>query len=108
MDKLKFAEGLGKKIIEKQHDFFEANESEDIDQIGTFKYTIMAISEYLKSEDLSEDKIDTLSDYFRHLSKTTYIDTCISNKDDDEDDEVFREEAEIWFDYIYENEKYPE
>ena len=33
---------------------------------------------------------------------------CISNKYDDEDDDMVKEESEVWFDYIYKNEKYPE
>lgn len=96
MDKLKFAEGLGKKIIEKQHDFFEANESEDIDQIGTFKYTIMAISEYLESDGLSKDGIIAVADNLRHLSKDLFIDTCLTNKEEEES-EVLLEQNPVRF-----------
>jgi hypothetical protein len=32
---------------------------------------------------------------------------CIKNKQEDEDETEIREESEIWFDYIYENEEYP-
>ena len=62
MDKFAFAEGLGKKIINSHHDFFEDNDSEDLDPILTLKRTIVAIAEYMKSEGLQEDKINTLTD----------------------------------------------
>jgi len=59
----------------------------------------------LKSEIVSEDKTDDLVEHFRRFSKTRYISNCIKNKDEDE--KKIREESEIWFDYIFENEKYP-
>ena len=69
--------------------------------------TIVAIAEYLKSEIVSEDKKDDLVEYFRRFSKTLYISNCIKNKEEDENEGQIREESEIWFDYIFENEKYP-
>jgi hypothetical protein len=65
----------------------------------------VAIAEYLKSEIVSEDKTDDLVEYFRRFSKTLYVSNCIKNKNEDE--KKIREESEIWFDYIFKNEKYP-
>ena len=108
MDKFAFAEGLGKRIIKSQHDFFEDNDSEDLDHIVTLKRTIVAIAEYLKSEGIREDKINTLTEYYKKVSRDLYVSACISNKNYDEDEGVVKKESEIWFDHIYEHEEYPE
>ncbi|MCK4728315.1 MAG: hypothetical protein KAT27_05285 [Desulfobacterales bacterium] len=51
MDKLSFAEALGKKIITSQQNSFEAgNDLEDISHITNIKRIILAISDYLKSD----------------------------------------------------------
>ena len=107
MEKLEFAKALGEKIIKSQHDYFETNESEDLDHITNLKRIIEAIAEYLKSEIVSEEEVDDLVDHFRQFSKTLYINNCIKIKDEDESEVEIREESEIWFDYIFENEKYP-
>ena len=107
MEKLEFAKTLGEKIIKSQHDNFEANESEDLDHITNLKRIIEAIAEYLKSEIVSEEEVDDLVEHFRRFSKTLYINNCIKIKDEDESEVEIREESEIWFDYIFENEKYP-
>ena len=108
MDKFAFIEGLGKRIIESHHDFFVDNDSQDLDHIGTFKRTIVTIAEYLKSEGLQEDQINTLIEYYKKISRDLFISTCISNKDYDEDEGLVKKESEIWFDYIYEHEDYPD
>ena len=59
------------------------------------------------SENVSEDKKDDLVEHLRRFSKTLYISICIENKDEAEDEKEIREESEIWFDYIFENEEYP-
>ena len=107
MEKLEFAKTLGEKIIKSQHDYFEANESEDLDHITNLKRIIEAIAEYLKSEIVSEEEVDDLVEHFRRFSKTLYINNCIKIKDEGEGEVEIREESEIWFDYIFENEKYP-
>ena len=107
MEKLEFARALGEKIIKCQHDYFETAKSEDMDHITNLKRIIVAITEYLKSEIVSEEEVDDLVDHFRQFSKTLYINNCIKIKDEDESEVEIREEAEIWFDYIFENEKYP-
>jgi anionic cell wall polymer biosynthesis LytR-Cps2A-Psr (LCP) family protein len=107
MEKLEFAKALGEKIIKSQHDYFEANESEDLDHITNLKRIIEAIAEYLKSEIVSEEEVDDLVEHFRRFSKTLYINNCIKIKDEDESEVEIRKESEIWFDYIFENEKYP-
>jgi anionic cell wall polymer biosynthesis LytR-Cps2A-Psr (LCP) family protein len=107
MEKLEFAKALGEKIIKSQHDYFETNESEDLDHITNLKRIIEAIAEYLKSEIVSEEEVDDLVEHFRRFSKTLYINNCIKIKDEDESEVEIREESEIWFDYIFENEKYP-
>ena len=107
MEKLGFAKALGEKIIKSQHDYFETNESEDLDHITNLKRIIEAIAEYLKSEIVSEEEVDDLVEHFRRFSKTLYINNCIKIKDEDESEVEIRKESEIWFDYIFENEKYP-
>ena len=79
MEKLEFAQALGEKIIKSQHAFFEADNSEDLDHITNLKRIIMAISEYLKSENVSADKVDDLFEHFRRISKTLYVSDCIKN-----------------------------
>ena len=62
----------------------------------------------MKYEGLSEDGINDLADQLRQFARSEYIEMCISNKYEGEDDGVVKEESEVWFDYIYENEEYPE
>jgi len=107
MEKLEFARALGEKIIKSQHDYFETAKSEDLDHITNLKRIVVAIAEYLKSEIVSEEEVDDLFDHFRQFSKTLYINNCIKIKDEDESEVEIRKESEIWFDYIFENEKYP-
>ena len=107
MEKLEFARALGEKIIKSQHDYFETAKSEDLDHITNLKRIIEAIAEYLKSEIVSEEEVDDLVEHFRRFSKTLYINNCIKIKGDDESEVEIRKESEIWFDYIFKNEKYP-
>jgi hypothetical protein len=107
MEKLEFAKALGEKIIKSQHDYFESNDSEDLGHITNLKRIIVAIAEYLKSEIDSEEEVDDLVEHLRQFSKTLYLSECIKNKDEDENEAEIREESEIWFDYIFENEEYP-
>jgi hypothetical protein len=108
MDKLEFAEGLGRKIIKDQHQFFDSEECEDLEHITTIKRIIVSISDFLSTEGVPEDKISDLAENWRVLARHLYIDSCIKNRDEDEDKDVVTEESEVWFDYIYENEEYPE
>ena len=108
MEKLEFAEGLGKKIIKDQHQFFDTEDSEDLEHITTIKRIIVSISDYMSTEGVSEDKINDLAENLRELARQLYLDSCIKNRDEDEDKDVVTEESEVWFDYIYENEEYPE
>jgi hypothetical protein len=107
MEKLEFAKALGEKIIKSQHDHFAATKSEDLEHITNLKRIIVAIAEYLKSDIISENKTDMLVEHLKRFSKTLYINNCIKNKDDNEDEGKIREESEIWFDYIFVNEQYP-
>jgi hypothetical protein len=107
MEKLEFAKALGEKIIKSQHDYFQTAKSEDLDHITNLKRIIVAIAEYLKYEIVSEEEVDDLVEDFRRFSKTLYINNCIKIKDEDESEVEIRKESEIWFDYIFENEKYP-
>ena len=107
MDKLKFAEGLGKKIMEAQHDYFRAEKSDDLEHITNIKRIIVAISDYLKSDGLPGDGINTIAENLRQLSKRLFLESCISNRHEDEDEDEIRAESEIYFDYIYKHEKYP-
>ena len=109
MDKLHFAEGLGKKIIKSQQDSFEAgSEFDDLSHITNMKRIIVAISEYLKTEDVPENGINAMVDSLKQLGKELFVAECVSVKDEDEDEDDVREDSEIWFDYIYEHEEYPE
>ena len=108
MDKFTFAEGLGETIIKSQHDYFAAGHSDDLNHITNLKRIIVAISEYLKSEGLPENGINTLIDNLRQLCKDPFIDSCLANRDEDEDKQEVKEDSEIYFDYIYEHEEYPE
>ena len=109
MDKLAFAKGLGEKIIKSQQNSFEAgNDLGDLGHITNMKRIIVAISEYLKSEDVPEDGISAMGDSLKQLGKGLFVAECISVKDEDEDEDDVREDSEIWFDYIYEHEEYPE
>ena len=107
MDKLEFAEGLGKKIIEKQHDYLTAGSGEDLEHIPNLKRIIMAISEYLESDGLPKDGIIAVTNNLINLSKDLFIDSCLTNKDEEDEEQEVREESESWFDYIYEHEEYP-
>jgi hypothetical protein len=51
------------------------------------------------------DNVDDLVEHLRQFSKTLFISNCIKNKDEDEG--KIRQESDIWFDYIFENEEYP-
>jgi hypothetical protein len=107
MEKIELVRALGEKIIKSQHDYFETDETDDLDHITNLKRIIVAIAEYLKFDAVSEDEINDLVEHFRQFGKTLYISDCIKNKDEDESEVEIREESEIWFDYIFENEEYP-
>ena len=111
MDKLAFAKGLGEKIIKSQQNSFEVgNDLEDLGHITNMKRIIVATSEYLKFEDVPEDGIGAMGDSLKQLAKGLFVAECVSVKDEDEDEDEddVREDSEIWFDYIYEHEEYPE
>ena len=98
---------LERKSLKVSMIFFETVKSEDLDHITNLKRIIVAIVEYLKSEIVLEAKTDELFEHFRRFSKTLYISTFINNKNEDENEGQIGKESEIWFDYIFENEKYP-
>jgi hypothetical protein len=84
MDKLAFAEGLGKKIIKSQQNSFEAgNDLEDLRHITNTKRIIVAISDYLKSLDVPEDGINAMADSLKQLGKSLFVAGCVSNRDED-------------------------
>jgi hypothetical protein len=107
MDKLEVAKGLGEAIVRAQHESFVSEKSEDLYHITNLKRIIVAISEYLKSEGLQVESIKGVTDDLKGLSRSLYLESCLSNKDDDEDEETVREESVLWFDYTYEHEEYP-
>ena len=107
MDRLEFAEGLAKKIIKDQHQFFDTEESEDLEHITNIKRIIVSISDYLSTEGVPEDKISDLAENLRELARQLFLDSCIKIRDEEEDRDVVTEKSDVWFDYIYENEKYP-
>jgi hypothetical protein len=106
MDKTEFAEGLGKKIIKDQHHFYDIEKSEDLKHITKIKRIIISISEYLTTEGVVEGEVDDLTENLRQLARQLYIDSCIMDRNEENRDMVI-EESEIWFDYTYENERYP-
>jgi hypothetical protein len=107
MDKLEFSEGLGKKIIKGQHHFYDIEKSEDLEHITNIKRIIVSISEHLRTEDVQKGKIKDLAENLRKFARQLYLDSCIMNRNEDEDKDVVTEESEFWFDYTYKNEKYP-
>ena len=107
MEKLEIVKTLGEKIIIGQHEYFAAAKIEDLNHITNLKRIILAIADYMKSEIVSEAKTEELVEHFRRFSKTLYISLCVKNKNEAENEKEIREESEIWFDYIFENEKYP-
>jgi hypothetical protein len=108
MEMLKFAEVLGKRMIEGQHNFFSTGDAEHLEHITNIKRIIVSISEFLSSEGLSDVEINNLADNLRLHARSGYLEACVSNKNEDEDDDVVCDESVVLFDYIYENEKYPE
>ena len=59
------------------------------------KGIIMAISEYLKSEDVPEDGISAMGDSLKQLAKGLFVAECTSVKDEDEDEDDVREDPGI-------------
>jgi hypothetical protein len=106
MNKLAFAEDLGKKLVMSQHEYYGAVQGEDLDHITNLKRIILTISDYLKSDGISEDKAEGIAENLKGLSKTLFVNGCIPQRED-EDEEMIREESELWFDYIWKNGEYP-
>jgi len=107
MEKLEIAKGLSEAIVRAQHESFVSEKFEDLHHITNLKRIIMAISQYLKSEGLNAEGINSVADQLKALSRSLYLESCLSSKYDDEDEETVKEESAIWFDYIYEHEEYP-
>ena len=107
MDKVKLSVDLGKKILQTQHEFYVDSHGEDLDHITNIKRIIVTISEFLKSESVSESKINSAVKHLKELAKSLYIDEAISQRSKAEDENDIRKESIIWFDYIYEHEEYP-
>jgi len=57
MDRLVLAEGIGKAIINKQHQYYVEDQSEDLEHIMNLKRIIVAMSDYLESEGFPGDGI---------------------------------------------------
>ena len=106
MDKSEIAEEIGNKIIQGQHDYFAEGNSEDLMHITNQKRIITSISEYLESKDVPANQIKRTEVELRRTAKDLFINTCLSSKDDEDDEVESRESSEFWFDYIYKNEKY--
>ena len=108
MDTFTVAEGVGKMIIKSQIDFFEAEKSDDLAHILTLKRIITAIAFYLKLEGVTQDRISRLTEYYKQVTRVKYVNNSLDDKyRDKESYREARKEAEIFFDYIYEHEKYP-
>ncbi len=76
MGKLGVAAGIGNKIIEGQHDFFDAGNDDELAHITNIKRIIAAISDYLGSEGLPRDEIGTVGDNLRGLFKDLFLNSC--------------------------------
>ncbi len=50
----------------------------------------MAISDYLKSLDVPENGINAMADSLKQLGKGLFVTGCVSNKDEDEDEDDVR------------------
>jgi len=106
VDKLVFAEGIVRAIINKQHQFYVQDKGDDSEHITNIKRTIVAMSDYLKSEGLPKEDVDAVTGNLVQLCKDQYLEESLANRTDEDEKEV-REESTIFFDYIYEHEEYP-
>ncbi len=107
MDELIFAEGIGKAIINRQHQFYVEDKSDDLGHISNIKRIITAMSEYLESEGVPEDGIGNVIDNLIQISRDLYSEGSLENRVGEDEQELIAE-SEAWFDYIYEHEEYPE
>ena len=117
MDKLLFAEKIGKSIIMKHHNYFISEEcgSDDLLHITEIKRTITGIIDHLKSENMQEKEISKISKILIDFSRNLFVNRCIevamedydNEEDDDNGDEQTREDHIEWFNHIYEDEEYP-
>jgi len=118
MDKLLFAEKIGKSIIIMHHSYFisEEGESDDLQHITEIKRTITEIIDHLKSENMREKEISKISGTLIDFSRDLFVNRCIEvamedydNEEEDDDNgyEQTREDHIEWFNRIYEDEEYP-
>jgi len=116
MDKLLFAEKIGKSIILKHHNYFISEESEqdDLQHITEIKRTITGIIDHLKSENMREKEILKISGTLIDFSRDLFVNRCIEvgmeyydNEEDDNGDKQTREDHIEWFNRSYEDEEYP-
>lgn len=63
------------------------------------------MSDYLESEGLPGDGIGKVVDNLIQLSREKYIKENLANRDEDEKEII--EESTVFFDYVYDHEKYP-
>jgi hypothetical protein len=106
MDRTGFSQDLGKKLVMSQHEFYEAMKGHDLDHISNLKRIILTISAHLKSDGVSEDEADRIAENLKGFSRTLFMNGCVEYRDD-EVEELVKEESEMWFDYVWENERYP-
>ncbi len=117
MDKLLFAEKIGKSIIMKHHNYFISEEggSDDLQHITEIKRTITGIIDHLKSENMQEKEISKISKILIDFSRNLFVNRCIevamedydNEEDDDNGDEQTSKDHIEWFNRIYEDEEYP-
>ncbi len=108
MDKIKFSKGLGEAIIKKQHGYYIDVGVDDLSLITNLKRIIVAISDYLESDNIKHDDIDYVADNLHQLGKALFLESCLPNKEEERDEQEFMAESETWWDYIYKHEEYPE
>ena len=115
MDKLSIAEEIGRAIIDEQHCDYIDDNLDDLEHILNIRRIVAGISEYLKAEGLSTNNIFSLTEDLKTYGRDLFLEIYIpenalmeGRNDIDEEEEGAREEGEYWFNYIFENKKYPE
>ena len=110
MTEINIAEGIGKEIIKKLHDYYEEITMEDAEYIPLIKRVIKAINNYISLYDISKFDNKTLKETLLVYARDLYVEVCqINAKENGEDisSKQVKEESEEIFNYIYEHEEYP-
>lgn len=107
MGKKEFSEGIGKSIIKLQHERYEKKSLDDAEYIPIIKIVIQGILDNMAYSNASEAEVSEIDEALKQYSKDLYIQTCLNNKEKDENIEEVKKESSEYFDYIYKHEEHP-